>query len=898
MASLFQTLVVLDTVPGSAVSTTRSGLDVIVDQILLDEGLRNSIPREQILAGAQIANSLSTMILDGVTSLDLLADSRIDVADVLALNAWFRATPARTDAFVALHGDDENGEETGFHLVQGDGAWTAMLGRNLVNTVADGLYHIGFEVVDGRFRNEDGDANATVGDVAAWLDYFLADPSNTRTGLDAIVDTIMTDRGLATWTDGAQLMEGARAANSLNRMILQGLEATGGNADGRIDAADIVALNAWFRATPARYDAFLALHGDDEGGLETGFHSVQGDGARATLLGDNLVNTVADGIYHMGFEIIDWRFRNEDGDANADIGDVATWLNLILNDKLLWEGSDAGRWLDTGAEDDTIHAAGGDDGIRSLAGNDSVDAGAGNDWVDAGDGNDAVDGGLGDDDLDGGLGNDQLSGGDGNDRLSGWDGKDKISGGGGDDQAWGGVGNDQLKGGNGNDSLDGQIGEDRLSGDAGNDQLNGGYGLDTLEGGDGNDSLEGGDSADSLRGDAGLDRLSGGKGDDSLEGGGDADDLSGGAGNDRVGGGEGNDRAWGGLGKDAMDGGTGDDMLDGDEDNDRIDGGEGNDTLWAGLGNDSAEGGGGNDSLHGEAGNDTAAGGTGLDTIAGGDGDDALVGGEGEDSLDGGTGADRVAGDEGNDSLWGYSGNDSIAGGAGNDTLVGGDEDDVLLGGSGDDRLLGGGGADMLEGGFGADILAGSSGSDRLVSRSDAGEPAPAGGGSAVLPPLGLPANDTLAGGTEGDVFRFELWLNAQASVVAAKLKPDGTIDWAAVVGAAGPAHTTWVEGIGDDVIADFRKGDGDRIEIAGHTVAVSGIAYRDLNGDTIKESIISLVSAQPGGPHDGDVLGTITVYGDKVLLADIALDAAAVYGAYARPAEGPVLLDPASPFG
>ena len=890
MASLFQTKVVLDTVPASPVSTTRSGLDVIVDQILIDEGLRNSIPRDQILAGAQAANGLSTMILEGVTSLGLLADNRIDVADVLALNAWFRATPARYDAFVALHGDDENGVETGFHLVQGDGAWTAMFGRNLANTVADGLYHIGFEVVDGRFRNEDGDANATVGDVAAWLDYFLGDPSNSRTGLDAIVDTIMTDRGLGTWTDAAQLTEGARAANGLNKMILQGLEATGGNADGRIDAADIVALNAWFRATPARYDAFLALHGDDEGGVETGFHSVQGDGARATLFGNNLVNTVADGIYHMGFEIIDWRFRNEDGDANADIGDVATWLNVILNGKLLWEGSDAGRWLETGDDNDTIHAAGGDDGIRSLGGNDSIDAGSGNDRVEAGDGNDRVDGGDGNDDLNGGLGNDQLNGGDGNDRLSGWDGRDKISGGAGDDQAWGGVGNDQIRGGNGNDTLDGQIGEDRLSGDGGNDELRGGYGLDTLAGGDGNDSLDGGDGNDSLRGDAGLDRVSGGNGDDSLDGGADADELSGGTGNDSMLGGDGNDRAWGGLGRDVIAGGAGDDQIGGNEDNDRLDGGEGSDTVWGGLGNDSAEGGAGNDSLHGEAGNDTASGGAGADTVAGGDGDDVLSGGDDDDSVDGGTGADRMAGDAGNDSLWGYSGNDSMAGGAGNDTLAGGDEDDVLLGGSGDDRLSGGAGADVLEGGFGADSLSGGSGADRLVSRSDAGEPG--------LPASTLPANDTLSGGTEGDVFRFELWLNAQAAVVAASLRPEGTIDWAAVATVTGAAHTTWVEGIGNDVIADFRKGDGDRIEVAGYTVAVSGIAYRDVNGDSVKESIISLVSAQPGGPHDGDALGTITVFGDKVLLADIAVDATAVYGAYGRPAEGPVLLDPASPFG
>ena len=38
---------------------------------------------------------------------------------------------------MALHGDDETAEETGYHLVQNDGANTTMFGKNLVNAVAD-----------------------------------------------------------------------------------------------------------------------------------------------------------------------------------------------------------------------------------------------------------------------------------------------------------------------------------------------------------------------------------------------------------------------------------------------------------------------------------------------------------------------------------------------------------------------------------------------------------------------------------------------------------------------------------------------------------------------------------------------------------------------------------------
>ena len=45
-----------------------------------------------------------------------------------------------------LHGDDEDGEETGFHLVQNDGAKTRLFGdENAIDTVADGIYHLGFQ---------------------------------------------------------------------------------------------------------------------------------------------------------------------------------------------------------------------------------------------------------------------------------------------------------------------------------------------------------------------------------------------------------------------------------------------------------------------------------------------------------------------------------------------------------------------------------------------------------------------------------------------------------------------------------------------------------------------------------------------------------------------------------
>ena len=79
------------------------------------------------------------------------------------------------EKWAALHGDDECREETGFHLVQDDGARTQIFGDdNAIDTVVDGLYHLGFGIRDNRLLNEDGNANANLRDVAFWLNEFLA----------------------------------------------------------------------------------------------------------------------------------------------------------------------------------------------------------------------------------------------------------------------------------------------------------------------------------------------------------------------------------------------------------------------------------------------------------------------------------------------------------------------------------------------------------------------------------------------------------------------------------------------------------------------------------------------------------------------------------------------------
>jgi len=78
--------------------------------------------------------------------------------------------------WATLHGDDEKrGEETGYHLVQSDGARTFLFGKNAINRVFDGIYHLGFKAhhKGRRLLNEDGNKNASFRMVAYWLDSLL-----------------------------------------------------------------------------------------------------------------------------------------------------------------------------------------------------------------------------------------------------------------------------------------------------------------------------------------------------------------------------------------------------------------------------------------------------------------------------------------------------------------------------------------------------------------------------------------------------------------------------------------------------------------------------------------------------------------------------------------------------
>ncbi|MEG2134128.1 immunoglobulin-like domain-containing protein, partial [Pseudomonas sp.] len=113
---------------------------------------------------------------------------------------------------------------------------------------------------------------------------------------------------------------------------------------------------------------------------------------------------------------------------------------------------------------------------------------------------------------------------------------------------------------------------------------------------------------------------------------------------------------------------------------------------------------------------------------------------------------------DGADTLLGGDGNDILFGQGGDDYLDGGKGNDILLGGSGKDTLIGGAGNDLLVGGEGNDTLLGGEGNDILI---------------------GGKGDDILTGGSGADTF-------------------------------------VWKAGdTGKDVIKDFSRAEGDRLDLS-----------------------------------------------------------------------------------
>ncbi len=499
-------------------STTGTPLDRLSDMVMADSGLAQNVPDGDVLVGADFTNAMSDYIKDAIQMTGVAADNRIDAGDVAEINSYLYDV-YRYD-WPELHGSSAYGEETAFHLVHNDGATTRIFGENFVDTVLEGITNLGFQMTNGTVTDETGQPGASADQLADWLNYFYVDQSTTNTGLDYLVDAIKSDKGLAENTSAADINAGAEAANRMNQIIveaIQQLRPAGAADQTPFTEEDVRLINAYIRDN--RLAEWTGLHGNDENGQETGFHLVHGDGGTLKFGGDDLINTVAEGLYNLGSTIDGDHVLDEDGNQNASLSNIATWLNNFYlgtdvttnprnenpdptqtdpdptqtNPDPTQTNPDPSQTNPDPTQANPDPNQTNPDPTQTKEGSTQDPDKKVEDKVEPGL---TLVGGRGRDHLRGHKLNDEIDGGGGSDRLFGGEGDDQIRGGTGNDRLYGEGGSDTLSGGKGNDNLYGGANADTLNGDEGRDNLRGGAGEDTLNGGSGNDKLKGGDDGD------------------------------------------------------------------------------------------------------------------------------------------------------------------------------------------------------------------------------------------------------------------------------------------------------------------------------------------------------------------------------------------------------------------
>lgn len=320
--------------------TTGTKLDMIANVIFNDAGLLRNVSTGDMRVGVASADKMNHLIKEAIIEQGLGNDGKLTTADIRQINHYL--VENYEDQWKELHGDDEDFEETGYHKIQNDGAYARMYADNVMNTVADGIYHLGFFTNNkNRLLNEDGNKNQRFEKVAWWLDTSLKSDleegkfnnpdykeviGETGTSLDKIIPYIYNDEGLLRKVSMEDIRVASNAANEMNKLIVEAIIATGVVSDDYITTDEVKVLNTYLVDNHA--GEWMDLHGDDEADSETGYHRIQNDGALGTMHNKNTINKLADGIYHLGFYTNNKnRLLNEDGNKNVSFHSVAYWLN-------------------------------------------------------------------------------------------------------------------------------------------------------------------------------------------------------------------------------------------------------------------------------------------------------------------------------------------------------------------------------------------------------------------------------------------------------------------------------------------------------------------------------------------------------------------------------------------
>lgn len=367
----------LKNVEAEVTGTTGTGLDHFVTAAMTDPGLIQNVSRTDMATAARAVDALNHMYLEGIRELGLVNDGSFDRSDVQALDEWVRLDAGRHAEFVALDQD--------YHLIQKKGSTYSAVsihgdmttkegaaidigpliddGRvphtgHVISHGMRGLYHIGAGTQDGRVINDEGKPDISTKIAAAWLDQILTDADiaslnnpeadvagTTGTGLDLLVEAVLTDPGLQRNLSQTDINTGALAVDAMNHLYLDGIREMGLANDGIIDRSDIQAIDSWVRADAARLAEFMELH--------KGYDLIYNKGADYSVLSidgsmfgheghdmnvddgitphkGHVINHAMKGIYHIGFGVEKGRIINDEGNPDVSTRVPAEWFDQLL----------------------------------------------------------------------------------------------------------------------------------------------------------------------------------------------------------------------------------------------------------------------------------------------------------------------------------------------------------------------------------------------------------------------------------------------------------------------------------------------------------------------------------------------------------------------------------------
>lgn len=317
---------------------------------------------------------------------------------------------------------------------------------------------------------------------------------------------------------------------------------------------------------------------------------------------------------------------------------------------------------------------------------------------------------------------------------------------------------------------------------------------------------------------------------------------------------------------------------------DVLEGTEGRNALFGKEGNDTLRGLGGYDLLVGGPGQDTLDGGPGTDTAYYRDMDGPItvtldgsnyaivsVYDDYEDvthhedtlrnieNIQGSPDGDTITGDGSRNYLYGFHGHDTIRGASGDDRLYGHEGYDVLEGNAGDDLVWGHSGNDTLKGDEGDDILYGDEGRDVLDGGSGQDTATYLGASGPVQITLSgsmvIPAHvngviedhlsniENITGGRFGDALTGDSYNNRLKGLDGSDTLSGNAGD-DTLIGGPGDDTSTGGSGAdrfvydsdssGSDLITDFSRGDGDKINLSSDLVASITQQYGTAQADSL----------------------------------------------------------------